>query len=88
VFENADIGLVMDGTSFNTVQNVTFTSTRPVNATAPYAGGKGIWLKVLCVCAFLRGGAFVGRCAWRFPSLALVSVTLDPSPPPPPQKPP
>lgn len=45
VFENADLAIAMDGCSFNTVQNVTFTSTRPKAATHPYFGGKGIWLK-------------------------------------------
>jgi hypothetical protein len=46
-FENADIGIVMDGASFNTIDNVTFTSGRPRSAAHPYFGGKGIWLKVV-----------------------------------------
>ena len=45
VFENADIGVVLDGTSFVTVQNVTFTSSRPKSASHPYFGGKGVWMK-------------------------------------------
>ncbi|GBF90605.1 hypothetical protein Rsub_03177 [Raphidocelis subcapitata] len=45
VFENADIGIIMDGASFNTIQNVTFNSARPKHALHPYYGGKGIWLK-------------------------------------------
>jgi hypothetical protein len=46
VIENADIGIIMDGTSFNTVQNVTFTTARPKHDLHPYFGGKGIWMKV------------------------------------------
>ncbi|KAI8466265.1 MAG: hypothetical protein J3K34DRAFT_460951 [Monoraphidium minutum] len=45
VFENADLGIVMDGCSFNTISNVTFLSTRPRSDAHPYYGGKGIWLK-------------------------------------------
>ncbi|KIZ02519.1 hypothetical protein MNEG_5438 [Monoraphidium neglectum] len=45
VFENADLGIILDGCSFNTVQNVTFTSARPTNPLNPYYGGKGVWLK-------------------------------------------
>lgn len=45
VFENADIGIVLDGASFVTIQNVTFNSARPRSTAHPYYGGKGIWLK-------------------------------------------
>lgn len=48
VIENADMGIVMDGTSFNTIQNVTFTSSQPTHPDHSYYGGKGIWLKVGC----------------------------------------
>ncbi|KIY99225.1 hypothetical protein MNEG_8737, partial [Monoraphidium neglectum] len=46
VFENAEIGVILDTTSFVTVSNVTFTSSRPRSSGAhPYTGAKGIWLK-------------------------------------------
>ena len=44
--DRADLGIGIDGGSFMTIQNVTFTSTRPTNATYPWTGNKGIWLKV------------------------------------------
>jgi hypothetical protein len=52
VFENAEIGVILDTTSFVTVSNVTFTSSRPRSSGAhPYTGAKGIWLKVGEACA-------------------------------------
>ena len=46
VFENADIAIIMDSCSFNTIQNVTFTSVRPKSPLHSFYGGKGVWLKV------------------------------------------
>lgn len=46
VFENAELGVAFDTASFNTVDNITFTSTRPTTAGNPYTGAYGIWLKV------------------------------------------
>ncbi|WIA08908.1 hypothetical protein OEZ85_008326 [Tetradesmus obliquus] len=45
VFENAEFGVAFDSGSFNTVENVTFRSSRPTDATMPYTGGRGIWNK-------------------------------------------
>ncbi|WIA28982.1 hypothetical protein OEZ86_011499 [Tetradesmus obliquus] len=45
VFENAEFGVAFDSGSFNTVENVTFRSNRPTDATMPYTGGRGIWNK-------------------------------------------
>jgi hypothetical protein len=46
VFENAEFGVSFDSGSFNTVENVTFRSTRPTDAAMPCTGGRGIWNKV------------------------------------------
>lgn len=46
VVENAEFGVAFDSGSFNTVENVTFRSNRPTDATMPYTGGRGIWNKV------------------------------------------
>lgn len=46
VFDNAELGVAFDSASFNTVDNVTFTSTRPTDTVQPYTGSHGIWLKV------------------------------------------
>eukprot|EP00882_Tetradesmus_deserticola_P020278 GHRQ01021881.1.p1 GENE.GHRQ01021881.1~~GHRQ01021881.1.p1 ORF type:complete len:122 (-),score=37.41 GHRQ01021881.1:646-1011(-) len=46
VFENAEFGVAFDGGSFNSVENVTFRSTRPTDAAMPYTGSRGIWNKV------------------------------------------
>ncbi|KAF8072832.1 hypothetical protein HT031_000492 [Scenedesmus sp. PABB004] len=45
VFENAELGVVFDSGAFNSVENVTFTSTRPVTPAAPFTGTRGIWNK-------------------------------------------
>lgn len=46
VFENAELGVAFDTCSFNTVDNVTFTSVRPTDG-IKYTGSYGIWLKVI-----------------------------------------
>lgn len=45
-FENAEFGVAFDSGSFNTVENVTFKSTRPISGAMPYTGSRGIWNKV------------------------------------------
>eukprot|EP00879_Flechtneria_rotunda_P032519 GHRR01035736.1.p1 GENE.GHRR01035736.1~~GHRR01035736.1.p1 ORF type:complete len:835 (+),score=148.35 GHRR01035736.1:180-2684(+) len=45
VFENAEFGVAFDSGSFNTVENVTFMSTKPTSASNPYTGTRGIWNK-------------------------------------------
>lgn len=62
VFENADIGIILDGSSFVTIQNVTFNSARPPHPNHPYSGGKGIWMKVRVGARLCKCVCFAGSC--------------------------
>lgn len=50
VFENAELGVAFDSGSFSNIENVTFRSTRPTNATIPFTGSRGLWLKATFDC--------------------------------------